>query len=195
MKKYYKFYGIIAFTLLTFLFAACKKDEKDPYADMKGNYFSVRQFALDEWNTHGGEPFTLLKTVKVNNKLTDSSYTTSDTLNWGNIFKIFFATDISDREFLGQYNFSQFDDNADETHNFYYEAKEEDLYTRKLLITISQYNNKVKGIYIEAEKKTLWNDVVYKLYYKPLQRIQIQCIEKPLTGSKKHTVTEYEFNR
>lgn len=180
---------------LTVLFCSCKKKEKDPFADEKGSYFSIRQFALDEWNTFGGEPFTIVKTVKVNGGKIDSSFTNSDTLAWSEIFKVFFAAEISDRQFLGKYTFSQFDDNADETHNFYYEANDDELYTRKLLITIAQFTNKVKGIYIETRKSSIFSEYTQKLYYKPLRTIQIQTEEKPFFGDKKHTVVEYEFMR
>lgn len=197
MKKHFRYYAIAIIAVFTILTQGCKKKEKDPYANEKGNYFSVRQFAIDEWNTHSGEPFTLTKTTRVNDNLVDSTTTTSDTLNWGKIFHLFFETDISDRSFLGQYKFNQFDDNADETHNFYYEANPEDdeLFTRKLLLSINQYNQRVKGIYIEALKKTIMGETTYKLFYKPLNTIQIQTIEKPVLGSKKHTVVEYTFNR
>ncbi len=176
--------------------SSCKDNKaNDEFANESGSYFSIRQYALDQWNTFSGEPFVILKTERVNNGHWDSSYTNSDTLNWGDIFKVFFETEISDRKFLGKYKFTQFDDDQDDTHNFFYEALEDDLYTRKLLITIDGYNQMVKGIYIEANKESLLGSKMVKLYYKPLQRIQIQTIESPLLGEKKHTVTEYDFER
>lgn len=177
--------------------SSCKEDgyNEPDYSDVKGNYFSIRQYALDQWNTYSGEPLLIVKTVRVNSGRFDSSYTNGDTLNWGKIFHEFFETEISDRKYLGKYNFSQFDDAQDETHNFYYEALDEDLYTRKLLITIDQYSQRVKGIYIEAVKKSIFDDRMVKLYYKPMKRIQIQTTESPLFGEKVHTVTEYEFIR
>lgn len=196
MKVKFRFQVILLTLLLAFSFSSCKEDAYvDEYANIAGSYFSVRQYALDQWNTFSGEPFLILKTVKVNNGPFDSSYTTSDTLNWGKIFKEFFDTDISDRKYLGKYKFSQFDDEKDETHNFFYEALEEDLYTRKVLLTIDLYNQKVRGIYIEAIRKDAFDDRIVKLYYKPMKRIQIQVTETPLFGDKKHTVTEYEFER
>lgn len=187
--------------LLTFLFAlsftACK--EKDPAADafanVNGSYFSLKQYALDQWNTFNGEPFLIVKTVRINSGKLDSSYTTSDTLNWGNIMKIFFATDISDRKYLGKYKFTQFDDDHDVTHNFFYEALDEELYTRKFLLTIDQYTQQVRGIYIEAADKSIFESKIVKLYYKPMTRIQIQTTEVSMFDEKTHTVTEYEFIR
>lgn len=96
-----------------------KKNKANDFSDIKGNYFSIRQYTLDQWNMYYGEPFLILKTVRVDKGKFDSSYTTSDTLNWGNIFKEFFATEISDRSYLGKYKFTQFDDDQDETHNFF----------------------------------------------------------------------------
>ena len=195
MKKHPICNGGLFVVITCLLFISCqKKDTKDPYADVQGNYFSIRQFALDQWNSFSGQPFVILKTVKINDK-TDSSYTNSDTLNWGNIFKTFFETDISDRSFLGQYTFTQFDDNDEGTHNFYYKANDPDIFTQKLLISIDQLNKKVKGIYIETYHKTLWSESKQILYYAPMQTIQIQNDDKPVWGARKYSVVQYYFMR
>ncbi len=178
------------------LFADCKKKEpKEDFSDVKGSYFSINQFILDQWNNFVGAPFIITKTIRVNGTTTDSSYTNSDTLNWAPIFKTFSKTDISDRKNLGLYNFNQFDDPQDNTHNFFYMAKDNDLFTQKLLITLDQSSLRVKGIYVETYKKSVWTEVTEKLYYAPVKQVQIQTDEKPLLGSRKHTVTEYTFLR
>jgi hypothetical protein len=187
----------LAIVLLTILISSCKKKEdKEIFDNVQGNYFSIKQYELDQWNTWQGEPFLISKTVTVN-KRTDSSLTNSDTISWAPILKAFGETDISDRSFLGKYNFNQFDDNQDGTHNFFYQAKEgnDDLFTRKLLITIDQSNNKVRGIYIETFKKYFGGEETSKLYYNPMKTIQIQTDERPMLGSKKLTVTEWTFQR
>lgn len=189
--------GIYLLAGLAMMVAGCSKKEKnDNPDDIQGNYFSIKQYELDQWNTWEGSPFLITKTVTVNKK-TDSFLTNSDTIHWAPIFKAFAESDISDRKFLGKYDFSQFDDNQDYTHNFFYMAKDddEDLYTRKLLITIDKENNKVKGIYIETFKKYFGGEVTSKLYYAPMKTIQIQTDDKPLLGSHKLTVTEWTFNR
>ena len=197
MKKITAYHFIILLCLSVLAFQSCKKkkQEADPYADVKGHYFSVRQFTLDEWQTFRGQAFTILKTVREDKKKTDSSFTTSDTLNWGNIFKTFFETEISDRKYLGQYTYSQFDDNQEGSRNFYYKANDEDMFTQKLLITVDQVNNKVHGIYIETYKKTLWGETKQNLYYAPMKTIQIQVDEKPLVGARKYKVVQYYFMR
>lgn len=195
MKKYFGYPAVLLAILLTISAISCKKKEElDEFANVRGNYFSIKQFALDEWNTFAGEPFVILKTVRANNH-TDSSYTNSDTINWAPIFEVFFATDISNRSFLGKYNFNQFDDNVDRTHNFFYQAKDKDEFTQKLLITIDQYSSKVTGIYIETISHGFWSEVTQKLYYKPMKTIQIQRDERPRLGSKKFTVEQYDFMR
>lgn len=186
-------WAVLFFFLLT---AACKEDEKvNDINPAEGNYFSIRQFAQDQWNTYKSEPFLILKTVRVDKGKYDSSYTNSDTLDWGGIFEKFFATEISSPEFLGKYKFTEFNDETDDTHNYFYEALEDDLYTRKVLIAVSQENNKAVGIYVEAVDNDPFEEKMVKLYYKPMKRIQIQEIVTPLFGEKIHTVTEYEFLR
>ncbi len=193
-KVTFPLFLLIAF--MAVLFSSCKEDSNtEDFSDIKGNYFSVRQYALDQWNTFYGEPFLIVKTVRVNDGPYDSSYTTSDTLNWGKIFEEFFKTEISDRKYLGKYKFTQFDDKQDDTHNFFYEALEEDLYTRQLLISINMYTKKVKGIYIKAAGNSGMDDREVKLYYKPMKRIQVQVTETPTFGEKVHTVSEWEFIR
>ena len=176
--------------------AGCKKKEtKDEFADIKGNYFSINQFIVDQWNNFDDMPFVIIKSTRVDGKTTDSVITNSDTLNWAQIFNIFSATDISDRKNLGLYNFNQFDDNQDNTHNFFYMAKDNDLFTQKLLITLDQRNMRVKGIYVETYKKTVFDECTQKLYYSPIQNVQIQTDDKPLFGKRKHTVVEWDFQR
>ncbi len=187
--------GFLLIALWAIVGFSCKKKEKTDTSDIKGHYFSINQYALDQWNTFAGEPFLITKTVKVNSGKADSSLTNSDTISWAPIFKLFAETDISDRKFLEQYTFTQFDDNQDLTHNFFYQAKDEDEFTQKLLITIDQYTSKVKGIYIETYKKTALANTTQKLYYQPMKEIQVQTDERPAIGSKKYTIVQYIFMR
>jgi hypothetical protein len=187
-----RYYGILFIALSAVISSSCKK-KIDPYADIKGNYFSINQYALDQWNTFSGEPFMIIKTIRINDGKPDSLLTNSDTLNWAPIFKVFSETDISNRKYLGQYTFTQFDDNQDETHNFYYVANDKDLFTQKLLLSIDQFTNKVKGIYIETIKKDIEGERTQKLYYAPLKTIQIQTDNIPILGDKKFTVVQYDF--
>ncbi len=196
MKKFIGFRQVLLALLLTLTAVSCKeKEEIDEFADVKGNYFSIRQFALDEWNTYGGEAFTIVKTIRKDKEKIDSSFTNSDTLNWSEVFEVFFKTDISDRKFLGKYTFNQFDDNADQTHNFFYQAIDKELYTQKLLITMDIETRMVKGIYIETLEHDFFDDVIQKLYYKPMKIIQIQTDSKPRFGTREFRMIQYDFMR
>jgi hypothetical protein len=157
VKKYVKYAAVLLGFVLAF--SSCREKDKNTvdYSKLKGNYFSIKQFGLDQWNNFQGPGCGIVKTLRKDKGKTDSTYSNTDTLDWAPIFKVFFETDISDRKYLGRYKFSQFDDPADGTHNFFYEALDDDLYTQKLLITIDQYDNKVKGIYIETLKKGIYD--------------------------------------
>jgi hypothetical protein len=138
-----------------------------------------------------------MKTVKINDGQTDTSYTNSDTISWAPIFKTFFETDISDTSFLGKYKYTQFPDDQDGTMNLFYEVADPDddeLFTRKLLITVDQQTRRVRGIYIETLKKDILSgDRIQKLYYSPMKTIQIQTENKPVFGSSTHTIEQYDF--
>ena len=197
VKKHFNKEWILCAVLMACLFFSCKKKEAAPLADAgTGTYFSIKQFELDQWNTWQGEPFLINKTVTINKK-TDSSLTNSDTISWAPIFKTFAETDISDPKFVGQYNVNSFVDPQDGSLNLFYQAKEDndDLFTRKLLITMDQDTRKVRGIYIETFKKYFGGEATQKLYYAPMKTIQIQTDDKPLLGSKKFTVVEWTFMR
>ncbi len=197
VNKYSNRQLILVVAVFAIFLGACKKKEvAATKEDPNSTYFSIKQYELDQWNTWAGEPFTIVKTVTINKKV-DSSYTNSDTISWAPIFRAFAETDISDPKFQGQYNINSFDDPQDGTHNLFYQAKEDndDLFTRKLLITIDEETMRIKGIYIETFKKYFGGEKTEKLYYAPMQTIQIQTDDKPVLGSRKLTVTEWSFMR
>lgn len=155
-------------------------------------YFSVKQFIKDQWDTYRGQPFGLQKIIYLNGK-TDSSMISAYDMDWGTVFKTFFETDISDPKFLGRYNFTSFPDDATETQNFYYEAKEDGLFTRKLQISADNVSHKVRSIYIETAKNGKWSNFSQKLFYMPLKTISIQEFEWAQTGPSKELRVEYRF--
>ena len=188
MKVILRFFVVLS---LLFTFSSCKENGPDLLADVKGNYFSIKHYILDEWSTHAGEPITFKRTLKVNGK-TDSSFQSAEQVDWVPLIKTFSETEISDRKYLGMYKFSQYDDDFDNTHNFIYIAGNKDLFTQKLLITIDINTMKVRGIYIETFKSTFFNECTQKLYYNPGKIIQVQQYDNPKLGSKKEMVLKYE---
>jgi hypothetical protein len=173
--------------------ASCKPKESKPIPDAsKGTYFSIKQFVKDQWDIHNGQPYGLTRVVTLNGEQ-DSTMTTAYEMAWGPLFKMFFDTDISDPKYLGQYDFSMFEDDATYTMNYYYEAKDPKLFTRKLHISTDATNNKVRSIYIETQKNGKWSDKSQKLFYMPLKVISVQEFEKSLIGSGKELRIEYRF--
>jgi hypothetical protein len=185
---------IASFFALISLFAACRPPVNKP-ADVTAEgpgYFSIAQFITDQWNTHRGQPYGMQKVVYMNGKV-DSSLISAYDVDWGPIFKTFIETDISDLKYLDRYTFSEFADDATMTHNFFYEAKEESLFTRKLHIAADDVNHKVRSIYIETSKNGKWSNFSQKLFYMPMKVISIQEFEWAQTGPKKELRVEYRF--
>ncbi len=181
-----------AFCAALLSMASCKED--DPLRKFESNNyynFSLKQFILDQWTTHAGEPISFRKIVRINDK-TDTSYTNVDVLDWRPIVKEFADADISDSETIRRYTFSQFDDDYTQSHNLLYKAISKKQHTQQLLVTVDNRTGKVTGIFAETLEKTFWNEREQKLVYLPMNTIQIQQYDKPLMGSKKEMVITYQ---
>jgi len=174
------------------LFTACKKQVKTEKHHLDGNYWSVRQFAQDQFNTFHNQPYTLQRIIVANGK-SDTSYVSAFDLDWGYVLKTFFESDISDQKYLDHYRFDTFDDNTTMSRTFYYEAIDDNLFTRKLQILVDPLNNRIRNIYIETRKKTRWKEREEKLYYAPIKEIQIQIHEKSFMSDPKDSLIEYRF--
>lgn len=179
-----------------FLVSSCKKTESQenvaPAKKEGGTYFSIRQFFKDQYDTYHQQPFGFVKIVYLNGKV-DSSLANVNTIEWGPVLKAFFDTDISDPKFLDQYDFTMFEDNATDTRNFYYEAKNDKLYTRKLQISADVTSSKIRSVYVEAIENSRWHGKTRKLFYMPLKVISIQEFEKSTPGPDKELRVEYRF--
>lgn len=184
MYKY--IYPLIAILFIT----SCKPKEEPAVVHdaSEGTYFSVKQFIKDQWDTHSGQPYGLEKKVSMNGK-EDVSMTTAYEMDWGPLIKMFFDADISDVKYLGQYSFSQFEDDATFTINYYYEANNPKLFTRKLQVSADATNLRIRSIYIETQK----DGKSQKLFYMPLKVISVQEYEKSFLSSPKEIRIEYRF--
>lgn len=181
-------YGL--FILLVLSIIACRSPQSpvtEDEIDDRG-YFSIAQFAADQFETFSGQPYTLLKTVTLNGQ-TDSSFVSALNMEWGSILAVFFKTDISDQRFIGRYQFSSFEDGVTSSHTFFYEAKDKSLFTRSLQIMVDPFSNKIKSIYIETASKGKTG----KLLYIPLKLIQIQEYASSFIGGEKDLRIEYRF--
>ncbi|MBS1772393.1 MAG: hypothetical protein JST82_06010 [Bacteroidetes bacterium] len=178
--------------VISFLCISCKQKQEQQQPKDDGAYFSIKQYIADQWKTYSGQPFGIIKYVNVNGK-SDSVITNAYEVKWGDVFKIFFDTDISDPKFEGQYSFSNFSDDATQTSNYYYEAKSNALFTQKLQISADAYSGKIKSIYIETLKKNQWGGRTQRLFYIPVKTISIQEFESGRASDKKDLRVEYRF--
>lgn len=171
---------------------SCKPENEVVIEKGEGHYFSIKEFASDQWNNFHGQPYGMEKIVYMNGKK-DSLITNADAVDWGAILKIFFATDISDPKYDGKYIFSDFADETTLTENYYYEAKDPKLYTQKLHVIADMRNHKISSIYIETLKRNKWGSRMQRLYYEPVKNISIQEFETTATGDKNEVRVVYRF--
>jgi uncharacterized lipoprotein len=177
---------------IVLLLSACSKTDRVQEKAAEGTYFSIIEFAQDQWYMYQGQPRSILKKVYFDGK-TDSTYTNAFEVDWASVLKVFFETDISDPKYIGQYDFSAFEEATTTSKGFYYEAKNEKLYTRRIHITSDYFTDNVKSIYIEAEKSDRMGTKSLKLFYEPLQSISIHELETSKTGQKKELRVVYEY--
>lgn len=185
-------YFLLLFAIPALLTACEKQEKKANPLEEGGTYFSIRQFAKDQLDTYWGQPFTLQK-VRTVNGITDSALISTYKMDWAEVLKTFFESDISDPKYLGKYTFSTFEDQATDSRTYYYEANDKDLFTRSLQINTDPYNNMIKSIYIETASNGRMGQRSQKLYYKPIKVIQIQEFESSAIGKDKKSIIEYRF--
>ncbi len=156
------------------------------------SYFSIRSFFDDQWKTRKGIPYTLLRIVNLNGK-TDSSFVALDSILWQQLRAPFDAADISDRKFIGQYNFDVFDDESTQTSNLNFDAKTPDLFMQKMYIGADQFSHKVQSVYIETRTTRDGYTHSQKLNYIPDRIVQIQEFEKSTATPAKNLTIEYRY--
>lgn len=168
---------------------SCKKSPEKKTQEASGpTYFSVIQFANDQFRTYWGQPFTFVKKVYKNGKV-DSALVAAKDVDWAMELKPFFESDISHPSYLDQYQFSVLNDDVTVSRTYLYEAKNDKLFTRSIQIITDPFTDKIKNIFIETEK----SGAVRKLYYTPLRIIQIQEFDKTLLGREENVRTEFRF--
>lgn len=174
-------------------FSCREKEAAAPVTTPSGaTYFSIKDFARDQWETFHGKPLMLVEYTTVNGK-TDSNVVSALTMKWSEVFKRFFETDIGDPKFLERYNFEMFEEEATQTRTFAYTAKEPELFTQKLQIAADAYTNKIRNVYVETQKQSFWSTKTQKLLYSPMRVVQMQEHTDPLIGFQKDVVVEYKF--
>lgn len=193
--------------ILTLSLFACKEKQnstsakKEP-SDQAGQavqdtvsgdtYFSIRAFFDDQWQTRRDIPYTLLRIVNLDGKI-DSSFVALDSTLWSKLRSPFDAADISDKKFIGQYNFDLFDDESSQSSNLNFDAKTPDLFLQKMYITADQFSRKVQSVYIETRTSRDGYTHSQKLSYIPDRIVQIREFEKSMATPAKNLTIEYRY--
>lgn len=192
--RYVALIGFALLLLCTQTLVSCRADKNKIVKDtvLKGNYYSVKQFFQDQWNSFEGQPYSLYK-IAEDAKGIDTQMVSALDLNWRSIAVQFWDTDISDSSFRSKYEVNTFQDPSMQTMTLYYEAKDEQLVTQVLQVVVDLLNKKIKSIYITANKTRNGLHLVQKLLYKPLNTIQIQEELYLPSGVTQKSTTSYIF--
>jgi hypothetical protein len=157
-------------------------------------YFSIKQYAADQIQMFAGVPHSLYRITELNGEK-DTTIANFLDMDWAPIFQAFSAADIAQQKFVGQYDFSEYDDNTTGSRGLMYTAKPQfsELLTRVLQINTDPTNNRITSIYIETVKKDFWSSTKQKLLYVPLRVMQIQEEKHYLIGKARNLRVDYRF--
>ncbi|HET8574059.1 MAG TPA: hypothetical protein VFL76_09320 [Edaphocola sp.] len=175
--------------------SGCKwfdKDRQQPKNASADTYYSIKGFLDDQWRFLEGQPIVLLRVATFNGK-SDSSFVSLDSMVWKEIRKQFDASDIGEPRFLGQYDFSMYNEEALNQIVLSYTAKNRDLLTQKINIGMDNVNHQVRTVYIETHKGNRTYEKTQKLTYIPRQVISIQAFEKSIISRPENLRVAYYF--
>ena len=136
-------------------FAACKQkkvSENPAENEEVPRYFSIKQFIEDQFDLKKGQPYTFRKVVAENGR-SDTTMEPYDKVDWKYVFATFAASDISQPETFGKYDFTNVDDNTLESSMLIYTAKNPKEFTQKMNVGYDNLNGKIGSIYIETKTK------------------------------------------
>lgn len=175
--------------------SGCKwldKDKVQPKHNNAETYYSIKGFLDDQWRYLEGQPITLLRVATFNGH-SDSSFVRLDSTVWKEIRKQFDATDIGESRFIGQYDFSMYDEDALNQVVLTYTAKNKELLTRKMDIGMDNVTQRIGTIYIETHSGNRSYEKTQKLTYIPRQVISIQAFEKSVISKPENLRVAYYF--
>lgn len=184
----------IILAVVSLMLTSCG-DYTQSYTDGKisdSSYFPIKVYAAAQIKTYFGAPYTLYRISHLDG-VVDTTLVNYYNMDWGDILKPFLATDISERKYIGQYDFAVSDDEITGNRGYTYTAKTPDLYTRLLQVNFDPTNFRIRSIYIETHKGDFWGSRSGKLLYVPLRIIQIQETSKTLLGKVRNLRVDYKY--
>ncbi len=187
-----RLYLLIKVVPLLTLLSCQRYAARNEIVNENDTYFSIKQFVADQIDLYKGQPLSLYKVTYLNGHV-DSTLVNFMNMDWSPVFNMFIATDISNKKFIGKYDFAQYEDDLTATRNFIYTAKEPKLFTRALQIATDPSNNRITSIYIETAKQDFFGTNKQKFLYIPMRIIQIQEFQSGKLENGHSMRVEYRF--
>jgi len=186
---------IFALLFTSIFFLACKSTTTDNNAAVAGSdstetYFSIRQFLNNQWTLLKVEPIVFLKIVEEDGKI-DSTYVPLDSALFESISAPFIAGDISNPEFVGKYKYSASEDRSMDMIFLQYDALDETLICRNLLISASAESGRIATVYMETQHSSFWSTTIHKMTFTKTDAIVIREFSKSFMMSPDEKITSY----
>lgn len=187
---------LLLFIPVLFLFS-CKrnagnKGDVSRGTDTSQSYFPLARFVTGQMHLYNGQPISLYR-IEKKGEQRDTAIVNSLTMDWALIIRAFRGADISDPKFVGRYNVSFFEEDVTGNRTLVYEAREPELFTRQLQVTIDPLTGNVVSIYVETAENGTWRSTSQHLLYKANKLIQIQQDDNPMFGKRKKIHVDYRF--
>lgn len=180
-------------------FMACNSGEKSTeqnanvqLIDSSQGLWSIKAYLDDQWILLQDAPLVLLKTVEQNGKV-DSSYLQLDEKGFAEIRAFFDKTDINDSKMRNLYSVEEFSDFGNAFIFLNYKALDPELLTQKVELGINDETMKIKTVFIETRKSSLFKSEIMKLNYNSNKSIVIQQDIKKMFSDPERIVTKYLY--
>lgn len=105
----------------------------------------------------------------------------------------FIKADISNPDFVSQYEYSESYDNASGMVFLHYIAKDPKSFTQKVELTMDRFTSKLLNVYVETQHNSFFNDKSQKLLYSADKGFFIQEYEKRIFSDPKKTILNYYY--
>lgn len=184
--------NFIALIGTSIVFLSCNSDTNTPDESLENGLINLKEVFDDQWRIKKDQPFVLLKTITYDDKV-DSSFVNQDSVLFYQLSDYFIKADISNPDFISQYDYSESYDNASGMVFLHYIAKDPKSYTQKLELTMDRFTSKLLNVYVETQHNSFFNDKSQKLLYSADKGFFIQEYEKRIFSDPKKTVLNYYY--
>jgi hypothetical protein len=140
--------------------------------DSTQTHISIVAYLHYQWQMKKEDPYTIMK-ITIQDGKRDSALIPLDSNLWVTMTTPFYASDISDKKYLGWFRVSTYSEDVTETNHLNYAAVSPDTFTQQVDLAVNPVSNNIKMVYIETARKTEGKTITQKLQYRPDDIIQI----------------------